>query len=258
MSLSLKDRIESYQDITDYKSIGKIPMVICINGRSFSKATSMISKPYSSEFAEVMAATTLKLCYEVDNAIFGYSFHDEIILILKNDNSSWYNNKIQKICSATSSLATLHFNNYISELNIKIIGDACFTSQVFNVPNNEEVINTLIYKQNQSYNQSINWACFYELLKNNFDRNEVKNLMSGLTNEEKIDLLKDSCNIDFKSYPKIFSYGLSCYKSPKIINGTLKYKWCIDENTPHFREDKSLLNNIINCGHDILRTNSVL
>jgi tRNA(His) 5'-end guanylyltransferase len=256
--MSLKERIDSYQESTDYKILPKIPVAIVINGRGFSKVTSMLEKPHCNLLSQAFAATALKLCYEIDGAILSYTYNDEIIIILKNDfnvnTTPWYNNKIQKICSASASIATIFFNNYIAPLELNTLGDICFTSQIFCLPNNEEILNTIIYKQSNCYNQSIHNSCFYELLKINNNKNNVKNMLAGLTNEEKIDLLEESCNISFKDYPHEFKYGYLCYKAPKLQSNYIKYKWQIHEATPIFREDKILINNVISCGYDIFRS----
>src|SRR5574337_1125488 len=39
MSNKLKDRVERYQSVTDYKMLDRVPIVICVNGRGFSKVS---------------------------------------------------------------------------------------------------------------------------------------------------------------------------------------------------------------------------
>ena len=53
MSTSLKERMSSYEDTSNYKLLNKLPLVIVINGRNFNKVTSLLEKPYSSELSEV-------------------------------------------------------------------------------------------------------------------------------------------------------------------------------------------------------------
>ena len=82
-NFKLKDRVESYQDQTDYKLLNKLPIVIIINGRSFNKVTSLLDKPYSDKFSECMLATTLKVCSEVEGAVFAYQHNDEIVVVAR-------------------------------------------------------------------------------------------------------------------------------------------------------------------------------
>ena len=229
MAQKLKDRIDSYTESSDYKILNKLPIIITINGRAFSKLTSLIEKPYCTKFAEGMLSTTLKLCSEIDGAIFGYQHNDEITIIARNDQSQdtepWYDNKIQKICSVTASIATSHFKNYIQSTEINIIGDPIFTSHVSVTPNIIEAINTIIYKQQQNFHTSIQFACLYELLKK-YDKYTIKEMIGGLSVDEKIDLLNQECEIDFNQYHHSFRRGSACYKVPKIAeSGTVKNKW---------------------------------
>jgi tRNA(His) 5'-end guanylyltransferase len=261
MSQKLKDRIDSYKEASDHKILNRLPLIICVNGRAFSKLTSLINKPYCTKFAEGMLSATLKLCMEVEGSLFGYQHNDEILIVARNDQSletePWYDNKIQKICSITSSIATTHFQKYVNSTDLSLMGDPLFTSQVFAVPTIGEAINTLVYKQQQNFHNSIQFACFYELLKKH-DRNTIKEMLSGLTVDEKIDLLHQECGIDFNEYPHSFRRGAACYKVPKIVaDGVMKTKWTINAEPPIFTKDQSFLSNIFKNGADIFREASL-
>lgn len=259
MSIKLKDRIERYQSDVDYKVLGRVPIVICINGRGFSKITQLLNKPYCSKFAECMLSTTLRLCSDIEGALFAYQFNDEIVIISRNDQNidttPWYDNKIQKICSVTSSIATLHFNECATSLKLDMSGVSIFTSQIFAVPNIAEAINTVVFKQQQNFHTSIQSACLYELLKKH-DKNTIKDMLSGLSIDEKIDLLSQEAGIDFNEYPMLFKRGAACYKIPKVIDGVMKNKWHLNSELPIFTKDQSFLSNLFKNGSDIFRQDS--
>lgn len=259
--IKLKDRIDSYQELSNFKLLNRVPIIICINGRSFSKITSLLDKPYCTKFAECMLSTTLKLCSEIEGALFAYQCNDEINIVARNDQTletnPWYDNKLQKICSVTSSISTLHFHNCTSLKELNLMGEPIFTSQVFAVPNIMEAINTMIYKQQHNFHISIQLSSFYELLKRGYDKNTIKEMLSNLSVDEKIDLLQQECNIDFNQYPLSFRRGAACYKIQKIINDTVKNKWTINSDLPIFTKDQSFLNNIFRMGTDIFRANDV-
>lgn len=259
--MKLKDRIDSYQESTDYKLLNRVPIIITINGRAFAKATSLLDKPYCNKFSECMFSTTLRLCNEIEGALFAYHHNDEITIVARNDQSPettpWFDNKLQKICSITAAIATVHFNECGSSINLNMMGDPIFTSQVFVVPNIAESINTLIYKQQHNFHTSIQLACFYELLKNH-DKNTIKEMLNGLSVDEKMELLKQECKIDFNDYPASFRRGVACYKVPKIVDGIMKNKWFVNSDLPIFTKDQSFISNIIkNNGVDIFRHEGV-
>lgn len=254
---TLKDRIENYQLISDYKLLNRVPIIICINGKGFAKLTQLLHKPYCSQFAECILSTSLRLCSEIEGAVFCYQHNDEMVIISCNDQNNettpWFNNKIQKICSIASSIATLHFNACVNAIDLNLTGDPIFTAQVFAVPNITEAINTLIFKQQQNFHTSIQSASLYNLL-NKYDRSTIKEMLTGLSIDEKIDLLSQECGVDFNdNYSAAFRRGVGCYKVPKIIDGVMKNKWMLNDELPIFSKDQALLANIIKNGADIFR-----
>lgn len=245
----LKDRVETYQETTNYKILPKLPIIIIVNGRGFSKLTSLLDKPFDLKLAECLYSTTQRLCAEIEGTVFAYSFNDEIILVLRNDQGEntqpWLNNNIQKICSIVSAYASVHFNDCATAAELNLMADPIFTAQVFPVPNITEACNFLIYKQQQNFLTSIQFACFYELLKI-YDKETIKNLLIGLTIEEKIDLLMQEVEINFNQYPLEFRRGIAYYKVPKLGEKSLiKNIWSIDKNLPIFTKEQSFLNDLL-------------
>jgi len=252
----LSERISGYQLVTDYKLLPRVPIIISINGRGFAKATQLLDKPHCVKFTEAIMSTMLCLCTEIEGAIFAYQHNDEIVIVANNDQNIetnvWFNGSIQKICSVTSAIATMHFNENALRLHLNMSGDSLFTSQVFVVPTIGEANNTLIFKQQQNFHTSIQSACLYNLL-NKFDRNEIKNMLNGLSIDEKINLLDQECHIKFNDYPSSFRRGTACYKAPKIVNGIMKNKWHLNNELPIFTKDTSFLSNLLKNGMDIFR-----
>lgn len=256
MNNKLADRIASYEAMANHKLLPRVPLVISINGRGFSKITNLIDKPYSKEFGECILNTMLRLCVDVEGALFAYQHNDEIVLITRNDQNEltepWFGNNIQKICSVTSSIATLHFNKCINAINLNLTGEPIFTSQVFAVPNIVEAINAIVFKQQHNFHTSIQFACFYELLKREYDKPAIKDLLNGLTIEERGDLLSQECGVSFHDYSSPFRRGAACYKVPKIGEGNdQKYKWIVNDDLPIFAKNQSFLTNIFRDGADI-------
>lgn len=259
-NLKLKDRIESYQATSDYKLLPRVPIVIVVNGRGFAKLTQLLDKPFCPKLSECLLSTTLRLCSEIEGTLFAYQHSDEIVLVVRNDQhpdtTPWYDNRVQKICSISASLATMHFKDCANQINLDLSGDPVFTSQVFAVPTVGEATNTIVYKQQQNFHTSIQFACVYELIKKH-DRNSIKDMLSGLTMDEKIDLLRQECQIDFNQYPVSFRRGVAGYKVPKIVDDTTKHKWYINSEPPIFTKDQSFLSNIFKNGADIFRQGSL-
>src|ERR1700678_624597 len=105
----LSERISGYQSVADYKLLPRVPIIIVINGRGFSKVTQLLDKPHCVKFTEAIMSTMLCLCTEIEGAIFAYQHNDEIVIVAHNDQNIetnvWFNGSIQKICSVTAAIA---------------------------------------------------------------------------------------------------------------------------------------------------------
>lgn len=260
MKGKLSQQIDSFAERTNYKLLPKLPLIITINGRGFSKISALLEKPYSEKLAQCFHSTLLKLVQEIDGAIFGYSFNDEITIIARNDQnpetSPWYDNNIQKIVSVVSSIATSHFNNCALAVELELMGEAIFYTSVYAVPNISDAISVVLHKQQQSLQNSVYCACLYELL-NKFDKNYIKEILAGTTIDDKINLLSQECGVNYNDYPASFRRGVACYRSPKIVNfegeSLIKNKWILNKELPLLTKEHVFLKNIFENGSDILR-----
>jgi len=249
---SLKDRIDDFSNRATYKLLPKLPVIITINGRAFNKLTALLDKPFSALLAKCFAFTLGELAKEIDGTVFGYHHNDEIVIITRNDQTldtqPWYNNDIQKLASVVSSIATLHFNNFANANNIEI-GNATFHSKIYTVPNITEAINVLICKQQQVFQSSIYYACFYGLLGKSLDKNDIQEMLANTSIDDKINLLKDECGIDYNTLPWAFRRGVACYRVPKVVvyggEETLKNQWKLDAELPIFAKEQDFLRDII-------------
>ncbi len=78
-------------------------------------------------------------------------------------------------------------------------------------------------------------------------------MLSGLSSDEKIELLNQETDINFNNYPAPFKRGIGYYKVPKVIDDKMKTKWILNDELPIFTRDQSFLSNILKNGMDIFR-----
>lgn len=259
MTESLYDRQKSYEETFDLKLIKRLPIIIRIDGRNFSRLTRSINKPYCSKLAQAMAHAMLYVASEIDGAIFGYQQTDEFSIVLINDqNNCWLQNKIQAMASLASSMATLSFNRYVDSIDydFDLIGDALFDATVFPVPSITEAINNMVSRQNNCAGKAISAASFVEL-GIRIGKSEAYHALQGKTPKEKREILLHECGVDFNAYPGPFKLGVAAYKAPRVIEtegGTVtKNKWVLDAQLPVFTDDPDFLNTIFRSGRDVFR-----
>ena len=260
MEQTLQERIREYESCQCIRLTRKLPVVIRIEGRNFSKLTRDLSKPYSKELISLFSGTLVRLMKQIDGAVFGYYFSDSITIISLNDQKNttepWLGNDQQRIASLTSALATYEFNDILWELDDPpdIQGQPLFLSSAFIVPNYMEAINCLIERQQECIKNAITAASYVELSKR-FNRKEVQRFLEGRHLDQRLALLREECGINYDAhYPLAFRRGVACYRVPQIIDGQVeRHKWAIDLDLLLFSESRDFLFQIISSGHDIFR-----
>lgn len=175
MKDDLGDRMKSYyEDRTRISLPRRSNTIIRIDGKAFHTYTRGLPRPFDQELIDDMNATTKFLCENIQNAKMGYVQSDEISIVLtdydKLTTDAWFDGNIQKMVSIAASLATSKFNQLrilrtltkdydqrdeiacIDLANFKL---AQFDARVFTIPNEEEVINYFIWRQQDATRNSI-------------------------------------------------------------------------------------------------------
>lgn len=144
---------ENYENRTKQKLVRRTYTIIRIDGKAFHTYTKGLERPFDMKLIEDMDKTAIYLCENIQGCKLAFVQSDEISLVLtdfdKLTTSAYFDGNIQKITSITASMATAKFN----ELRPNKI--ALFDSRVFTIPYKEEVINYLIWRQQDTVRNSI-------------------------------------------------------------------------------------------------------
>jgi tRNA(His) 5'-end guanylyltransferase len=249
MLTTLRERIKSYEDQSDIKLLKKLPVITIVNGRQFKKLTSLLNKPFDINFFEIFTATAIKLMQEIDGSVFSYSFNDEIVIISRNDQTNdtqpYYDNRVQKIVSATASIASIEFSKMAGAKNVDLFGDPIFTSKCFVVPHIGEAINTLIAKQQQCFHIGLYQCCFYNLVKQH-DIEIVKETLAKKTVDDKLEILMEDFGIDFNALPLTIRRGVGVYRAVAEGLDKPRKKIYINTELPVFAKAPEFLKDILN------------
>ena len=170
--MNLGDRMKRYEEVSDGKLIRRMPVIVRLDGCHFHTVTRGLDKPFDEGMMYAMAGTMLSVCGAAQGCVLGYTQSDEITLVLCDyqtfDTDSWFQNRIQKICSVSASTASVAFmkwlDMYVSvskerggevEKYAKILDNGvCFDARCFNVPK-EDVCNNLIWRQQDATRNSV-------------------------------------------------------------------------------------------------------
>ena len=187
---SLGDRMKDFEMRMRSYVPRRSNLMIRLDGKGFSKYTKKLAKPWDLGFMHDMVSTAEHLCKNIQGAKFAYVQSDEIsVLVTDYDDIAtdmWFGGQVQKVVSVTASMAAAKFNQlrYIREMElverrmraalvtiglnpdsiaavnecISIVSckePASFDSRVFVLPTAQEVVNAVIWRQNDATRNSI-------------------------------------------------------------------------------------------------------
>jgi tRNA(His) guanylyltransferase len=241
--MDLATRIKTYEAASDYQLTPRCPVILRLDGRSFSNYTkhSGCKKPFDDALAGAMIAATLYAAQHIEDCVFGYTQSDEITLVLRNDKSlesqPWFDNRVQKLCSVSTSLVTAQFNrSFVTRPEQSL---ATFDCRAFIVPNKAEAINAVQWRVRDAVKNSISAACHWELSAL-LGRKTTQGILDGKNQSERQELLFQN-GINWNDYPARYKQGVCCYREQFELDGAQRSKWVTNETTPitaEFIEEK--------------------
>ncbi len=200
---SLGDRIKEYEGAeTQGKFMKGLPIVIRLDGRSFSKYTKKFNRPFDEDMSYSMVETTKFLVNET-NAVMGYTQSDEITLILFTDDPKselFFAGKKFKIISNLASLAAVKFYSTMvarkgSNAPEKL---PSFDCRAFQVPSKMEAWNALLWRVQDATRNSIQM-----LGQAHFSHKQLQ----GLNQNKIIEMLFEEKGIKWVDLPHKYKEG---------------------------------------------------
>lgn len=150
---------EQYEHRTRYFLPRRTYTVIRVDGKAFHTLTKDCKKPFDKDLMRAMDETAKYMCSQIQGARLAYVQSDEISIILTDfenlHTDAWFDGNIQKIASVSASLATAYFN---TQEFYKPKGLACFDARVYTIPDYEEVLNYLVWRQQDATRNSLQMA----------------------------------------------------------------------------------------------------
>lgn len=163
--------MKEYEALFTNKMMPYIPTIARLDGKAFHTWTKGLDRPFDTDFLTVMKETTKDLVSE-SNAILGYTQSDEITLLFYSGDPRsqiFFDGKHQKLISVLASMCTRSFylalDRQIWECNRNEQFDKAellankpiplFDCRVFQVPNKEEAVNCLIWREQDAVRNSI-------------------------------------------------------------------------------------------------------
>lgn len=201
------DRMKTYEKNNVLPQFPKgLPIVARIDGRSFSKFTKDMKRPFDHEMTQMMTTVTQYLV-EHTGADLGYTQSDEITLVWKNPTGNseiWFGGKLQKMVSQLAAQATVFFNFELaySSYSNKFTSLPTFDARVWFVPCIHEACNAVLWRIKDATKNSVSM-----LARSHFSAKELHRKSGEMM--KKMLLTKNQSWEDVK---------------PEYTHGTLVYK----------------------------------
>ena len=259
---SLGTRMKGYESVSRFYLTKRTPVVIRIDGKSFHTFTRGFERPFDRYLMQTMRETAKYLCENIGGCKLAYTQSDEISLLLVDydtvDMQPWFDNNLQKLVSITASMATFAFNKFFGEglkslkcrdgeqlsedrvkhydcLTKAAAKGALFDSRAFTLPK-EEVCNYFIWRQQDATRNSISMVA-----QAFFSHKQLQ----GKKRDEMQDMLFTEHGINWNDYSPSEKRGTCIVKQAYDKNGTTRYRWVVDEDTPIFTQDRAYIESLV-------------
>jgi len=156
MEINLKERMLTYEEAYNTKLPIRMPVIIRLDGRKFSKLT--VEKPFDRKFSTAMEKTLTFILTNIQGIVLAYTQSDEFSLLFlpyKGKNTEpLFGNRVQKLVSILAGISSAYFSKYgLSEKLIYQV--ATFDARTFILPE-EDVVNYFLYRYRDCIKNSIN------------------------------------------------------------------------------------------------------
>lgn len=203
MNDELGTRMKGYERIfTDIRISDESPVYVRLDGRSFSKFTKGLERPFDARLSQIMIDTTETLMRET-KADIGYTQSDEISLGFyvkpKETSQFMFDGKIQKLASTFSSLCSVRFYQLYAERIGIPKSLPTFDARFLNLPTDDELRNMFVWRQIDATKNAITMVAHHYM-----GHTAIMNMGS----QEKIRRLSTDFNVDFHlDFPEFFKRG---------------------------------------------------
>lgn len=239
--IPMADRMKGFEFVETKTKFNDTEYLIArVDGRSFSKFTKKLEKPYDNKFAKIMKNTT-KYVLDNINCEISYCQSDEATFVFNpvNENTQrFFDGKKMKLTSIISGMFSSKFIIELAKEYPEIFEYSSgyvphFDCRLFNVPSKSEAINCLLWRVKDAKRNSVSMLAQHYFSHKNLQGKNTDQMLSMLLEK----------NIQYETYPDNFKIGTFFKKEKieKIINGNSCIRTeIVSFNSETFSEIKGL------------------
>lgn len=200
------DRMKSYEATESARTLTPgLPVYVRLDGRSFSKFTKEMRRPYDRKLSYIMVEVTKELAKQF-KADLAYTQSDEISLGWVNTNPEiefMFGGRIQKIVTVLAGIASAKFNQLCMRIDAKFCERAInlvpsFDARIFQVPSTMELMNAFLWREQDGRRNAISMAA-----QSRYSHKQLQ----GVKTKQMLEMMAaDGVDYD-EFYPQFFRVG---------------------------------------------------
>lgn len=203
--------MKSYEIFSQLKTIPDIPVILRLDGRSFSKYTKQLklAKPFDKRLRDIFIEVSKDVLCEF-NAKYVYTFSDEISILFEQQP---FNGRIEKLDSVVASFVTASFMKHLYQS--KDLFDIDMTNM--EIPSFDcRIVMTNNLKQYFKWRQDEAWRnCIngyaQSMLNKTHNSRETSQILYGLNKSQIHELLYEN-GVNISHVPTWQKRGIAVYK----------------------------------------------
>jgi tRNA(His) 5'-end guanylyltransferase len=192
------NRMKAYEAIETARKLDPmLPIYARIDGRSFSRFTRGMDRPFDARMTEAMIETTKHLVHET-HARIGYTQSDEISMVWLADSLEsdvLFSGKVQKMVSVLASMTAAKFARVCPAGYEDRMPH--FDCRVFQLPSKEEAANAFLWRAMDARKNAISMVAQSRFSHKNLHGQDQKAMLA---------MLKE-IGVNFEDYPLAFRRG---------------------------------------------------
>lgn len=192
------DRMKAYEAVETSRRLDPhLPIYARIDGRSFSRFTRGMERPFDMRMIEAMCETTAHLVHE-SHARIGYTQSDEISLVWlaeTPESDVFFSGKVQKMASVLASMAAAKFARVCPPGFEHRLPH--FDCRVFQVPDRDEAANAILWRALDARKNAISMVA-----QSRFSPKQLH----GKGQSDMLEMLASE-GVDFEELPAAFKRG---------------------------------------------------
>ncbi|WP_455645056.1 tRNA(His) guanylyltransferase Thg1 family protein [Methanosphaera sp.] len=211
--------MKKYEQFSQLKIINDLPIIIRIDGRSFSKYTKQLKlkKPFDIRLRDIFIEVSKDLANEF-NTKYVYTFSDEINILLEEIP---FNGRVEKIDSVICSYITASFmkhlflNNDKFDVDVTKLKPVSFDSRIIITAHHQQ--DYFKWRQDEAWRNCLN-SYAQATLNKNHSNEETAKILYKLNKSEIHELLFEH-DINIAHVPTWQKRGVAIYKIEQEIEG---------------------------------------